>query len=201
MPRPRAFDEDEAMAAMLAVFWRHGFEATTYRMLERATGVRAKGLFNVFGDKDALFLRVLEVYRARAEALIAQAFDPPGLAAVEGLFGHLARPTEDPDDVANAGCLMVNTVFELGRASAPVRAAVDAYRAMWRDAFRAAIEADGVGDAERRAEFLLGLLWGALSQIRLAGRTDAAAPMAAVVVETVRGWRPQPRPQASSCSA
>ncbi len=52
----------------------------------------------------------------------------------------------------------------------------------------AALEADGIPDAETRAEFLLGALWGILSQIRLARDTTAGAPMAAVVAETVKGW-------------
>ena len=189
MGRPRQFDEDETLQAALMVFWRHGYEATTYKLLERATGVKGRSLINVFGDKDALFVRVLRHYRAMAAGIIEQVFATPGADAVATMFGAFARRTDDPEDIANAGCLMVNTVFELGRTRAAVRDEVDAYREMWRSTFEGALAADGVADAAARAEFLVGALWGALSQIRLTGSTESAAPLAAVVVDTVRGWK------------
>ena len=189
MGRPRQFDEDEALAGAVKVFWRHGYEATTYRLLERATGVRARSLVNVFGDKDALFVRVLRRYRDQAAEVIGQVFAEPGVAAIETIFGALTAETESPEDIANAGCLMVNTVFELGRTRAAVREEVDAYRELWRETFERALVADGIADAPARAEFLLGILWGALSQIRLTGSTVSAAPMAGVAVDTVRAWR------------
>ena len=188
MARPRNFDEDEALATMVGVFWRHGYDATTMRMLEEATGIGVRGIANVWGDKDAIFLRVLAAYAARARGVIDAVFDPPRPEAVAALFGGLA--SEAPaDDPANYGCLMVNTVFGLARATPDVRAAVEDYRAMWRDAFAAALSAGGIDEVDARAEYLLNLLWGALAQIRLAGRTTAAAPMAAIAAETVRDWQ------------
>ena len=128
-------------------------------------------------------------YRAMAAGVIEQVFARPGTDAIATMFGAFARKTGDPEDIANAGCLMVNTVFELGRTRPAVREAVDAYREMWRATFEASLAADGVEDAASRAEFLVGALWGALSQIRLTGSTESAAPLAAVVVDTVRGWK------------
>lgn len=187
MARPRTFDEDQAIQKAMLVFWRHGYDATTYQMIEKATGVGRRSLFNIFGDKDALFVRVLKIYRENAAGLISQLFNPPNAEAIITLFGSLGQPRDDPDP-ANAGCLMVNTVFELGRSSDPVRAEVDIYREMWRGAFQSALEASNTVDAAARAEFLLGLLWGALSQIRLSGQTSAAAPMAKVAIETIEAW-------------
>ncbi|WP_299971706.1 TetR/AcrR family transcriptional regulator [uncultured Roseobacter sp.] len=189
MARPRNFDEDEALQKMVQVFWRHGYDATTTRMLEEATGIGVRGIANVFGDKEDIFLRVLATYSEMARGVIGQVFDPPRLEAAQMMFQGLAQPTENEEDVTNCGCLMVNTVFELGRASPKIREAVEAYRTMWFDAFHAAAEADGVSDPRGKAEFLLGLLWGALSQIRLMGSTIAAAPMAQVAVETIDGWK------------
>jgi len=191
MARPRKFDENEALQKMLRVFWRHGFDATTTRMLEDATGIGVRGIANAFGDKEEIFLKVLGAYTEIARGVVAQVFDPPRLEAAQMMFQSLAQATDDPDDVTNCGCLMVNTVFELGRASPRVRDAVEAYRSMWREAFRKAAIADRVSDPDARAEFLLGLLWGALSQIRLMGSTTAAAPMAQIAVETIEGWKRQ----------
>ncbi len=188
MARPRNFDEDEVLGCALAAFWRDGFEATTYKGLEVETGVGVRSLHNTFGEKEALFLRVLARYRELAQATLAQVFDPPGVAAIRALLSGMGQPAEGDEAIRNAGCLMVNTVFELGRASDAVRAEVEAYRQMWRDTFRTALEADGIPDAGRRAEFLVGALWGMLSQIRLEGRTEAAAPLAQVTIETVEAW-------------
>ena len=189
MARPRKFDEQNALQKMVKVFWRHGFDATTTRMLEDATGIGVRGIANAFGDKEEIFLKVLAAYTAMARTVVDQVFDPPRLEAAQMMFQALAQATEDPEDVNNCGCLMVNTVFELGRASPRVRAAVEDYRDMWRDAFRRAAAADKVSDPDARAEFLLGLLWGALSQIRLLGATTAAAPMAQIAVETIESWK------------
>lgn len=189
MPRPRKFDETEALQKMVMVFWRNGFDATTTRMLEEATGIGVRGIANAFGDKEEIFLKVLAVYTEMARGVINQVFAPPRLEAAQMMFQGLAQATDDPEDVTNCGCLMVNTVFELGRASPKVREAVEDYRAMWREAFHAASVADGVSDPDSRAEFLLGLLWGALSQVRLMGSTTAAAPMAKVAVETIESWK------------
>lgn len=188
MARPRQFDEAEALQTMVQVFWRHGYDATTMRMLEEATGIGVRGIANVFGDKDAIFLRVLHAYTAMARGVIAQVFDPPRPASIEMLFHGLAAE-KDAGDPANYGCLMVNTVFGLARATPEIRAAVEEYRAMWRDAFAAAIEAGGIGQVKARAEFFVNLLWGALAQIRMAQSTTAAAPMADIAIETVKGWQ------------
>ena len=62
------------------------------------------------------------------------------------------------------------------------------YRDLWRFTFRQALEADEIDDAHARSEFRLGVLLGALSQIRLVGDTSAAQPMTSVVIETIRSW-------------
>ena len=43
--RPRAFDEDETLEKALHVFWRKGYDATSTRLLSRASsGRRRKGI-------------------------------------------------------------------------------------------------------------------------------------------------------------
>ncbi len=62
MGRPRTFDVEDALEAVLAVFWRKGFEGTSYSDLVAATGVERPALYSAFGNKDALFLRALQRY-------------------------------------------------------------------------------------------------------------------------------------------
>ena len=189
MARPRGFDEGEVLACAMEMFWRRGYDGTTTRAIEAETGVGIRSLANAFGEKDELFVRALALYRETAGGILDEVFAVPGVDAIVGFFQGMTEPTEDANDVRNAGCLMVNTTFELGRTSPAIREAVEGYRAMFHERFRTALEADGVGDASRRADYLVGSLWGALSQIRLMGNVEAAAPMAEVVVATVEGWR------------
>ena len=189
MPRPRGFDENEVLACAMRMFWRRGYEGTTTRAIQAETGVGLRSLANTFGEKDELFVRALRLYREMARGILDQVFDPPGVQAIAALFAGLGEETEDASDVRNAGCLMVNATFELTRTSPAIREEVEAYRAMFRDRFREALDADGVSDPGTRAEFLVGALWGALSQIRLAGTTTAAKPMIDVVIASVRDWR------------
>ena len=188
MARPRSFDEGEVLQCAMLTFWRLGYDATTYKVLEGETGVGVRSMHNTFGEKDELFARALEMYHGAAEAIIDQIFAPPSLEAIEALFEGMVAP-KDPGDVTNSGCLMVNTVFEIPEMPEAIAERIEAYRAMWLRTFRAALENSGVGEVEERAEFLLGALWGVLSQIRLAGRTEAGAPMARVISDTVRSWR------------
>ena len=189
MARPRGFDEQEVLACAMRMFWRGGYEATTTRAIEAGTGVGIRSLANTFGEKDELFVRALRMYREMAGGILDQTFDPPDGNAIVAFFSGMGAPTEDAEDVRNAGCLMVNTTFELTRTSPAIRAEVEGYRGMFRDRFAEALRADGVADADARAEYLVGSLWGALSQIRLMGSTEAAKPMIDVVIATVEGWR------------
>jgi TetR/AcrR family transcriptional repressor of nem operon len=187
--RPRKFSEDQVLTCAMLTFWRLGFDATTMRELERVSGVGVRSLHNTFGEKEELFLKALQTYRAMAQDLLAQMFAEPGPEAIAQMFEGSVAPAETDDDPRKSGCLMVNSVMELADMSDQIAAEVAAYRQMFIDTFQAALEAGGVPDPGAKADYLLGSLWGLLSQIRLAGDPVAAAPMAKVVAETVRGWQ------------
>ena len=186
--RPRSFDEDELLEAVMVAFWRHGYGATTYRSLETLSGVGVRSLANTFGDKDELFTRALARYRQRLADYLATVFEPPSVEGIVTVFELVSSPAE-LGDPRSCGCLMVNTVFEIDEPADAVANELADYRELWKSTFLRALETDDIPDAEAKAEFLVGAFWGAISQIRLAGDTAAAEPMASVVIETVRGWR------------
>jgi AcrR family transcriptional regulator len=64
MGRPRSFDEARAVGAAAAVFRRGGYAAASVDDLVEATGVHRGSLYNVFGSKHGLFLRVLDAAAA-----------------------------------------------------------------------------------------------------------------------------------------
>src|SRR5262249_56408458 len=63
MARPKAFDEDEALAAAMDVFWRTGYERASLDVLLQAMGISKQSLYDTFGDKRALYLTALAHYR------------------------------------------------------------------------------------------------------------------------------------------
>ncbi len=189
MARPRNFDEDKALEAAMMTFWRHGYDGTTYKMLSEATGVDVKGLSNVFGSKDEIFDRAAAAYRTMARNVVTQAFATPGIDALIAFFERLGAPPSSEEDMSNMGCMLVNTIFELHRFQPKMREHVEAYRDMWLTVFEESLRSSGIDKPRERAEFLVGSMWGALSEIRLVRSKTAAAPLAKITIDTLRSWQ------------
>jgi|GEM_PF-1084414 TetR/AcrR family transcriptional repressor of nem operon len=194
MARPRAFEESELLETVMRAFWRHGYRSTTYRGLETISGVGIRSLANTFGEKDDLFARALTRYRQMVADNLATMFDPPTVHSIVQVFERVSSHAE-ADDPRSGGCLMVNTVFEIDEPIENIADQIAQYRELFRANFQQGLEAGGIPKAETRAEFLVGALWGALSQIRLAGYTAAAQPMTSIVIETIRSWTPEDSPR------
>jgi AcrR family transcriptional regulator len=62
--RPRSYDPDTALDRAAELFWNNGFDETTLDDLSAAMGMRRPSIYLAFGDKEALFLRALERFRA-----------------------------------------------------------------------------------------------------------------------------------------
>jgi len=60
--RPRTFDRDEALKKAMLVFWDKGFEGTTMSDIISAIGMKAPSVYAAFGNKDALFDEVVQLY-------------------------------------------------------------------------------------------------------------------------------------------
>ena len=71
--RPRAFDVDEALDRALEVFWRQGYEGTALSDLTAAMGINRPSLYATFGNKEALFRKVLDRYADGPAAYAARA--------------------------------------------------------------------------------------------------------------------------------
>jgi TetR/AcrR family transcriptional repressor of nem operon len=111
--RPRAFDPDQVLDRAMAVFWRKGFEGTGLVDLEQATGLGRQSLYGAFGDKQALFGRVVEHYFERVlRPGLIDVLDAPGSARanLERLFARWEAAAAAPDF---QGCLVGNAVSDL----------------------------------------------------------------------------------------
>ena len=108
--RPYGFDPDEALETSLALFWRHGYAATSLDMIAEATGVARPSLARVFGDKLDLYLKCLDRFRGRlrrtlgatlrGEEPIGEALEAFCAAAIKLYLTGRSHPL---------GCLIINT--------------------------------------------------------------------------------------------
>ena len=60
--RPREFDAEKALDAALEVFWRKGYEGASLPDLTEAMGINRPSLYAAFGNKEALFRKVIARY-------------------------------------------------------------------------------------------------------------------------------------------
>ena len=105
--RPRNFDETGALEKATQVFWSKGYDGVTIDDLVAGMGVGRPSLYAVFGDKRAIFLRVLRAYAERKGALAAKALLAPQ-SLRDSIAGFLRYNVESATEKGSArGCLLI----------------------------------------------------------------------------------------------
>src|SRR6187402_652380 len=105
--RPRSFDEGDALKKATQVFWSKGYDGVTIDDLVAGMGVGRPSLYAVFGDKRAIFLRVLKAYAERKGALAAKALLTPQNLR-DSIVGFLRYNVESATEKGSArGCLLI----------------------------------------------------------------------------------------------
>jgi AcrR family transcriptional regulator len=193
--RPRSFDRDEALEGAVAVFWEHGYEATSIALLTKSIGIGAASLYAAFGDKRALFLEALDRYLSTYGAFTARALaeEPNARAAVERLLREAATAYTRPD--RPRGCLLITAATNCSPQStdmadrlrqlraAGVRALEDKIAAVSQD------ELPAHTDAHALATFYAAVLQGMSAQARDgAARSD----LAEIAGAALRAWPSAP---------
>ncbi len=172
MGRPREFDEDCVLDAVMETFWQHGYEGTSTQNLVDATGLGRGSLYAAYSNKDGLFEQALRRYRLRSRANIErlEAFESP-LAGIRDL---MQRTIEEDISGGRRGCLVTNSAIEMAHRDPRIAALVAENFHIMAAGLRAAIEnAQSAGeipshrDPEASALFLLTTIQG----LRVIGRT------------------------------
>jgi len=105
--RPRGFDEVEALERATQVYWSKGYDGATIDDLVAGMGVGRPSLYAIFGDKRALFLRVLKAYAEKKGALATKALLSPQ-PLLKSLTSFLRFAVEASTEEGSAhGCLMI----------------------------------------------------------------------------------------------
>ena len=67
-PRKRTFDPTTTLDAAMELFWAHGYHNCSIADVVAASGVARYGVYQEFGDKNALYRAALQRYRELAAA-------------------------------------------------------------------------------------------------------------------------------------
>ena len=141
--RPKSFDETEVLGRAMDLFWEFGYSALSVSELLAHMGISRQSLYDSFGSKRGLFVRAVHHYRdtqlANALALLER--DAPPLENVKSVMRYF-------EDLANdrrcRGCLVANTLVELGPDDAEIaqllQATLDLLQGGLEGALRAARE-------------------------------------------------------------
>jgi TetR/AcrR family transcriptional repressor of nem operon len=143
MPRARSFDEELFLDAVTEQFWTRGYRGSALTDLSAATGVANGSLYQAYGSKWALFLVIFRRYCAGRVDFVEAAL-APGRDVADTVRAYLAAVRADcaahPD---RRGCLMLNTIAELGSDEEVARIVADTMTQMERRMAEALAEAAG----------------------------------------------------------
>jgi TetR/AcrR family transcriptional repressor of nem operon len=109
--RHRQFVKEEVLEKATKVFIEKGFEATSIQDLIDEMGINRASLYDTFGDKENLFLQVLDRYDDMMYAELAACLNAQP-STVVGLRTWFYRVVEQGANKKHPGCLMVNSTVE-----------------------------------------------------------------------------------------
>ncbi len=167
MPRNKTYSDDLVLEKAMNVFWIHGYESTSVRLLEKEMGINQFSIYASFKNKKNLFINALRKYR---EFVIINRFQPllqegAGLAELESFLRNATVARRSKDD--RRGCLVVNTAGELGEKDPEIARELNLYydfvQNMILKVLKNAVnkgEIPANTDIEKQAGFFLGVMQG-----------------------------------------
>jgi TetR/AcrR family transcriptional regulator, transcriptional repressor for nem operon len=180
MSRPREFEPAEVLDRALIAFWRLGYDACSISQLVKATGLQRQSLYNGFGDKDALFLAVLERYAQHSAAELTQ-LDRSD-ATLADVRAYMERVLAIQTSRGCGACLLVRTAFGPKIREPRVRKAVTAGAQAVRECFVRVVERALLSgelpkgtEAESCAAYLYAVLNGLAALTRTGGNEHQVA--------------------------
>ena len=174
MPRSKTYDDDLVLEKAMNVFWVHGYEATSVRLLEKEMGINQFSIYASFKNKKKLFISAIRKYR---QYVILNRFQPllkedAGFAELEKFLKSAATVKKSGSE--KKGCLVVNTAGELGEHDPEIAKEINRYYDFIRNMILKVLEnavkkgeIPANTDIEKQASFFLGVMQG----ISVAGKT------------------------------
>jgi TetR/AcrR family transcriptional regulator, transcriptional repressor for nem operon len=189
MPRPKEFNPDDAIEKAMQVFWHKGYEATSMEDLLSAMNLNRGSLYDTFGDKRQLFLKVVDRYCTTFVDSKFSLLDQPGPALptlrrfIQGMIeGALADPQR-------RGCLIANSVMELSPHEKEIAGTLRKALKMAEDTFfKVLARAQQQGELQKGqdprtlAQFLVTMMQGAIVMIKAGAPADVVKQSAEIAL-------------------
>jgi TetR/AcrR family transcriptional regulator, transcriptional repressor for nem operon len=140
MPRPANLAREDILERAMHLFWEKGYRAVSMDELVRDVGTTRTSVYREFGGKRRLFETSLDRY---ADGVVTAVLRPmtdgtDGIAAIEKYFEDIIRKAERGGRLSR-GCLMTNTMTELGATDRRIRRRTEAHFARVARAFESAL--------------------------------------------------------------
>lgn len=123
MSGKKQFDEEQVLVRATDLFRHSGYTSASIDDLVQATGLSRSSLYNTFGTKEQLFLRILNQYCEEMIQVLTPEIGLPPAAALRAFLLRLLDALEAWGP--SGGCLLTNSCAEAGSLpdSARLRAA------------------------------------------------------------------------------
>ncbi|MES2571690.1 MAG: TetR/AcrR family transcriptional regulator [Verrucomicrobiota bacterium] len=189
--RPRCFDPEVALDKAMRVFWEKGYLGTSLLDLTEAMGINRPSLYSAFGNKEALYRKVLERYAQGPTACLHGSVNQPSARAVASHRLHgIVELLTAPDNPGT--CLWVHGVLSCGGINDPLASDLALHRVTVRtellkrfERARAENDLPPEADPAALADFLQTVTCGlAVLAFTGASRED----LLRVVETTLRAW-------------
>jgi len=113
MGRPKAFDRDLAVRAVMEEMWAKGYEACSVKAISERLGITRSSFYNTFGSREDLFIEVLDVYlQDSPDTCLSDITAESSVLYELSQFFRVVCKTRAGDSDGR-GCLAVNSISEL----------------------------------------------------------------------------------------
>lgn len=113
MARSKEFDESVVLDKAMRLFWEQGYEKTSLADLVEHMGIHRRSIYDTFGDKHTLFLKVMDRFGEKISTDLNNGITRSKTAteALQFIFEFMIHSNVDKG--LPSGCLMVNSAVEL----------------------------------------------------------------------------------------
>jgi TetR/AcrR family transcriptional repressor of nem operon len=167
MPRGKSYNHEDVLEKAMNVFWENGYEATSVRQLEKEMGINQFSIYAAFTDKRNLFVESMHQYRSFVKSHVFQNLlkQDAGIADILKFLNDFSEKVSSQK--YGRGCLIVNTVAEVGAKDEVIFEVTKQYFEFVRTMFREILirsgeagELSSNADVEKCANYLVGVMQG-----------------------------------------
>ena len=165
MPRSKTYQDDIVLERAMNVFWVHGYEGTSVRLLEKEMGINQFSIYSSFNDKRNLFIKSLHKYREYVAQNVYQDLlkETAGFSELKNFLQNAIQRKNKKD--VPIGCLVVNTAAEIGENDKEITREINHYYDFIRDMLKRVLE-NAIAkkeipaniNVEKQANFFLGVM-------------------------------------------